>query len=1209
MPKWTDDQNKAIFHHGHDILVSAAAGSGKTTILIERIIEMLKNGENVDNLLVATFTDAAAMEMKDRLVARIKELLTNNELNKDVKEHLQKQIFKIPISNISTLHAFCLSVIQKFYYVIDLDPNFRLISDDTEKSMLQEQAFDNVRNKYYEKNDEDFLKLTENFSDDRSDDGLVDIVFKLYDFAITNAKTDEWLDNLSSMYKLSSPFNQTDFYQKKFIPQFFESLDQVISMAQGAIKSALDDELGSLYIKSFKEMIDQIEQIKKDAMSESFDQLKENFTKVKFTSVPRVSKKQKEGMDLTVFDFVRGVKDDINKNLKDGLTNEYFIQNEADTIQTMNDSAAIIDKLVEVEHRFMKEFLKIKLANHSLDFNDLEHQAVQILSSSVDDKKVALDYYQNRFHEIMIDEYQDVNAMQENIIQLLSNDDNHIFMVGDIKQSIYGFRQAAPYIFAQKYDQFQKDDNPNELINLSMNFRSSGSVDTFVNDIFKRIFDRSIGDIDYDKNSQLIKGTNFPDEADTRSELYILTKDENVNQVTKRQSQIEFAAKRIKKLMDSNFQVYDNKHQEFRDLKYSDIAILSRTKGNNTDLISYFAKAEIPLMVTDAQNYFQTTELQIMMSMLQIVDNPRQDIPLVAVLRSPIVGLNEEELAQIRLADKGDDYYTAMKLYVEADNSDLKLVDRIKAFFVQLETYRDFANKNSIARLIWKIYQETGILEYVSGMPGGKQRAANLHALYQRANSYEETNFKGLHEFIDFIQRMEKMDKDLSQPNSIEVVDDTVKVMTVHASKGLEFPIVIFLDLSHGFNKQDYVGGTLYDVDLGIGITLLDYDSRIAVPTIQRSLISTKKKIATVSEEMRLLYVALTRAKQKLIMIGFEKDTDKMFTKWDSTVVQDSGVIDEASRLNAGTYQNLIGMSTLSDKDRDLAKGENHFENNNSNVELQIIEENDEKKVPTSNKVIQIATEQPSKLFRDTVDNILNFKYQHQEAVNTTAYQSVSEIKGLFADPDDDQMATDLLSDNGKYLQDSFAKPKFLAETKSVSSAEVGSATHLLLQKVNIEQTPTLEVFEKLLEDSVTDGTIEENVAKKIDLQSLANLYQSELGRSIVEHQATVSREFPFSVLMPAKKLFKNTGKSDSSDDKILVHGIIDGVIELEDGIVLFDYKTDNVNDQNLDQTIEKYSGQLNLYAQAISVIRHKPVKEKYLYFLKINRAVNLIKK
>lgn len=1207
MPKWTDDQNKAIFHHGHDILVSAAAGSGKTTILIERIIEMLKNGENVDNLLVATFTDAAAMEMKDRLVARIKELLNDKELNKEVRSHLQKQIFKIPIANISTLHAFCLSVIQKFYYVIDLDPNFRLISDDTEKSMLQEQAFDNVRNKYYEKNDEEFLKLTENFSDDRSDDGLVDVIFKLYDFAITNAKTDEWLDGLSSMYKLKSPFNKTDFYQQQFLPQFSKSLEQIISMAQGAINSALDDELGSLYIQSFQEMIEQVKQIEDDAYSESFDQLKENFTKLKFTSVPRVLKKQKEGMDLTIFDFVRSVKDDINKKIKDDLTNDYFIQNETDTLQTMNDSALIIDKLVEVEHRFMKEFTKIKLASHALDFNDLEHQAVQILSASVDDKPVALDYYQHRFHEIMIDEYQDVNAMQENIIQLLSNDGNHIFMVGDIKQSIYGFRQAAPYIFAHKYDDFQKEDNPNELINLSMNFRSSGSVDTFVNEIFKKIFDRSIGDIDYDKNSQLIEGTSFPAEADTKNELYVLSKQDDVNQVTKRQSQIEFAAKRIKELMDSKFQVYDNKHDEFRDLKYSDIAILSRTKGNNTDLISYFSKAEIPLMVTDAQNYFQTTELQIMMSMLQIVDNPRQDIPLVAVLRSPIVGLNEEELAQIRLADKGDDYYTAMKMYVEAEDSDDKLVDTIKAFFVQLETYRDFANKNSIARLIWKIYQETGILEYVSGMPGGKQRAANLHALYQRANGYEETNFKGLHSFIDFIQRMEKMNKDLSQPNSIEVVDDTVKVMTVHASKGLEFPIVIFLDLSHGFNKQDYIGSTLYDVDLGVGVTLLNVDSRITVPTIQRSLIATKKKTATVSEEMRLLYVALTRAKQKLIMIGFDKDTEKMFNRWDSTVVQDNGVIDEASRLNAGTYQNLIGMSTLSDRDRAIS-GDDCFDNDEAHVELHVIEESDEQKAPTNNKVIQIATERPSKLFRDTVDNILNFKYQHQEAVNTTAYQSVSEIKGLFADPDDDQMADDLLSDSGKYIQDSFAKPKFLAETKSVSAAEVGSATHLLLQKVDLDQTPTIETFEKLLADSVADGTIEENVGKKIDLQSLANLYQSDLGKLIVAHQDTVLREFPFSVLMPAKRLFKKTGKSDSSDDKILVHGIIDGVIELEDGIVLFDYKTDNVNEQNLDQTIEKYSGQLNLYAQAISVIRHKPVKEKYLYFLKINQAVNLIK-
>ncbi|APX72809.1 helicase-exonuclease AddAB subunit AddA [Companilactobacillus allii] len=1205
MPEWTNDQKKAIFHSGHDILVSAAAGSGKTTILIERIVEMLKQNKSIDNLLVATFTDAAAKEMKDRLVARIKEIINDEEIDHELKRHLQEQIFKIPSANISTLHAFCLSIIKKFYYVIDLDPNFRLLSDDTERSMIQEQAFDNVRNYYYEKDDEDFLNLTENFSNDRSDDGLVEVVFNLYNFAITNSKTDEWLDGLSSNYRVNKPFSESKFYQNYFIPQLSKSLQQIIDESKGAINIANDDQLAVNYVVVFKDLIEQLTNIELNINKVSYDELRQSILDIKLKRAKAIKKADKEGVDTDILESVKATRGLISKQLTTDLINDFFLQNEDGTIETMNLSVKLIEKLVEVEHRFMKEFSKLKLDNHSLDFNDLEHKAVLILTSSVDDKKVALNYYQNKFSEIMIDEYQDVNAMQEDIIQLLSNDDNHIFMVGDIKQSIYGFRQAAPYIFAQKYAEFQKDENPNELINLSMNFRSSGSVDDFINAIFMKIFDKSIGDIDYDDNSKLIEGTNFSKDVDSNNEMYIVSRDKNVNAVTKRQSQIEFAATRIKELVDSKFQIFDNKHQTTRDIKYSDIAILSRTKNNNTDLISYFAKAEIPLMVTDAQNYFQTTELQIMMSMLQIVDNPRQDIPLVAVLRSPIVGLNEEDLAEIRLVDKSDDYLTAMKSYL-VKNTDDNLKNKIKTFFIQLETYRDFANKSSIARLIWKIYQETGLLEYVSGMPGGKQRSANLHALYQRASSYEETNLKGLHQFIDFIQRMEKMNKDLAQPNSVEAVDDTVKVMTVHASKGLEFPVVLFLDVSHGFNTSDYIGDTLFDVDLGMGVTVLDTNSRIAIHSMQRSLIAAKKKVSTISEEMRLLYVALTRAKQKIIMIGFEKDPEKLMNSWDQATVQENGVLDEASRLSSKNYQNLVGMSVLDYRDR--VNNDSKYVNESAHVTLEIMNEESNSIESVKSDIESSAPQEVSKKFKDTVNKLINFNYKYQESVETTAYQSVSDIKGLFADPDDDNMGDDLLSENGKYIKESFSKPKFLNDTNKVSSAEVGSATHLLLQKINIESIPNEQAFKTLLDTSIAEGTISDQVAKRIDLNSLVKFYQSDLGEIILKNHDDVSREFPFSVLMPAKMLFKNSRNSDYDDERILVHGIIDVVIELEDSIILFDYKTDNVNSKSIHQAIDNYSGQLNLYAQAISAIRHKPVKEKYLYFLKINQAVNLSK-
>ena len=1221
MPEWTENQKKAIFHHGHDILVSAAAGSGKTTILVERIIELLKNNENVDNLLVATFTDPAAAEMKERLIKRIKESVTQDELDPAQKQHMQSQIYKVAVSNISTLHAFCLSVIKKYYYVIDLDPSFRLLSDETERTLLEEQAFDNVRNKYYQKDDTDFIDLTENFSNDKSDDGLSDTIYQLYNFAITNAQTDQWLDNLMKSYQVDQSITDSAFYQKKVKPQLLRDLDNIIDETNSLSDIAADDILSQNYVQPLKEGAKVLSNIKESIINgTAFDDIREELAKFKFPRAKAVDKETKMlSDDDSISKSVASQKTDLKKQVDEQLYNSYFVQNESDTIETIKRSQVIVSKLVEVERAFIKEYDHLKNDNHALDFNDLEHLAVKILNSEVDGQKIALDYYQNRFHEIMIDEYQDVNAMQENIIQLLSNENNHLFMVGDIKQSIYGFRQAAPYIFTGKYQRFQKEDDPNELIQLSKNFRSSVGVDDFVNQIFKKILDRNVGDIDYDDSVKLIPGTNFPEEADTRNEIDILTDqkivddtqpaenidlDESKN-IDKRVSKIEFVADRIKQLMDDNYQVFDAKKNQFRDLKYSDIAILMRNKNSNTDLISYFSKAEIPVMVTDAQNYFQTTELQIVMSMLKIIDNPRQDVPLVAVLRSPIVGLNEEELAQIRLADRTQDYYAAILAYIKADNTDL--ATKLASFLERLEGYRDFANKNSLVKLIWKIYQETGILEYVSGMPGGKQRSANLHALYQRANSYEKNNFMGLHKFINFIQRMQDMDRDLSQPNSIETTDDTVKVMTIHASKGLEFPIVILLNIDDNFNNKDYTSDTLYGVHTGIGISVLNQVSRANVRNIQRSLISDQKQVAGVSEEMRLLYVALTRAKQKLVLVGFNKEPTKMLSNWEHVRTNQQGVINEGARINAHSYQNLIGMSIIPDPWTKNNKERDQFSNQKSQMDLNLINLNATEISGSKTKTQQAEEVPTSPIFRDNVDNILDFQYTHQDAVNTTAYQSVSEIKGLFSDPDDDEMArADIINDSGRYFSNQFKKPSFLVETKKVSATDIGSATHLVLQKVPIEQMPTEDIFTDLIKQLVESNVLKKEIAQKIDITSLINFYQSKLGKAIVENSTKVEREFPFSVLMPAEKLFNSTKDSSTSDDKILVHGIIDGVIELEKGIIVFDYKTDNVNSQNLQEKIKTYSGQLNLYAKAISLIKEKPVIEKYLYFLKVNQIEKL---
>ncbi|WP_099974795.1 helicase-exonuclease AddAB subunit AddA [Lactobacillus terrae] len=1197
MPKWTEDQEKAIYHTGHDILVSAAAGSGKTTILIERIVELLKNGSSIDSLLVSTFTKAAANEMKERLEVRLKELTREPELNPDLKKHLQSQIYKIPMANISTLHSFFNTIIEKFYYVINLDPSLQLITDDTQIQMLKDQAIENVFSDYYEKDDSDFLNVVDNFSNDRSDEGLITLIDQLYNFAITNTDTEKWLNSLSSFYNLEDPFETSDFYKYTLIPNLKLNISSLIDELTEIYYLSQEDLLSSAYTEAVSSALNDLKQVYSEIEEKSFDEIRDYFQNFKMASAKRISKEDKEGEDPTL---VEALKEQI-KSWKDSLkkiSENYFSMDAKLLTSVSNSSANIIAKLVEIEIKFINEYKSLKLANDLMDFNDLEHYAYDILNTEIDGENIAQDYYQNKFSEIMLDEYQDVNAMQENIIQKIKTESNHLFMVGDIKQSIYGFRQAAPYIFAQKYRDFQKDDNDSELIQLSMNFRSAVDVDNFVNTIFERIMDEKIGEINYDNDAKLVPGTSFPEDTDTKNEFYLINNDENSD---KRQDQIDFTISKIQKMISDKFEIYDTKLKEKRPIKYSDIVILARNKSMNTDMVSSFAKADIPLLVTASENYFQTTELQILVSFLKIIDNPIQDIPLVAVLRSPIVKLGERQLAEIRLASKGTNFYNAVKSYVE--KNDDELANNLNNFLNLLDNYREYSNKNSITQLIWKIYKETGILDYISGMPGGKQRAANLNALYQRANSYEKNRSRGLHDFITYIEKLEQNDKDLAQPSSIDNEDNTVKVMTIHGSKGLEFPVVFFVGLGSKFNNRDVISANILDTQLGIGIDYTDQQKHVKYKNIQKVIISNKKNISSISEEMRLLYVALTRAKQKLIMVGSDKTPETILNKWDSASANDNGLISVASRLNSRTFQDLIGISTLQSK-QIKNYDENTFYNSNCALTFELIFEKNFASAKQVSNIVESSFELTN-LFKTTVQNILNFDYSYQSAVNTTAYQSVSEIKRVFSDPDEDSMLyLEQGSQSNRIVQNSFDKPNFLKTTESVSPAQVGSATHLILQKINIKHKPTTQDFNELVNRLIQNQTFTKEIAQKVDVNALVNMYNSDLGDQIIKNNENVSREYAFSLLIPSDKLFKN---NDDSHDKILVHGIIDGLIEYEDHVVIFDYKTDNIkSEDHQSELIKEYSGQLNLYEIAIQNILNKPVTGKYLYFLNNNNLVNL---
>jgi ATP-dependent helicase/nuclease subunit A len=779
---YTDSQWQAIYDQGTNLLVSASAGSGKTAVLVRRVIEKIKRQQlSLDQLLVVTFTEAAASEMKERIQTALQEAI-NEETDQTLKNHFTRQLTLLPMANISTLHSFCSKVIQRFFYLIDLDPSYRMLTDDTETILLKEDVWDELREKFYEENQEIFYRLTENFSNDRSDSGLEDLILSMYEFARANPNPFEWLEGLVDNYRVESLVD-SDLFKNVIRPQVLETLQEIEQTYQWMITASQGTEdLLKIHELAEKEwaITKRIAQLVTEChLDEAFT----TFEMMKFTAYPSPRKKEVKELYGDVIAECKNYRD----QAKQGLTKikeMYFSVSPEEQVARLLEALPIVEELVRVEKLFIDEYSAKKREKGMLDFNDLEHFTLQILQAEVDGNKPAELYYQKRFAEVLVDEYQDINQLQETILRCLSSDSpGNLFMVGDVKQSIYGFRLADPTLFIEKYHDFAEENGGRRII-LAENFRSRKEVLDFTNLIFTQLMDQKVGQIEYDKQAELINGFSAFPETDTFSpEVLIYQKNGDVPEwiEDKSMGEIFMTASKIRQLIDGKFEIYDKKLKAMRPVRYEDIVMLTPTRSNNLTILEVFKQLGIPLAINDTQNYFQSTELRVMISLLQIIDNPYQDIPLAAVLRSPIVGLQEEELAQIRLVLPQKEYYQAVKKYIE-DNED-SVAEKLELFFSQLNDWREYARREALADLLVKIYNETAYLDYVLGMPAGQQRHANLLALIERAKDYERSSFRGLYQFIRFIEKMQEKDKDLGEPPT-EELQDAVRVMTIHGSKG-----------------------------------------------------------------------------------------------------------------------------------------------------------------------------------------------------------------------------------------------------------------------------------------------------------------------------------------------------------------------------------------------------------------------------------------
>jgi len=1256
--KFTDKQWEAIHDTGKNILVSASAGSGKTTVLVNRLIEKIKNKRtNVDELLVVTFTNAAAREMKERIQQEIQYEI-NAEHDSDLRQHLVSQIPLIGQANISTIHSFCLKVIRRYYYLIDIDPVFRLLTDETEKELMKEDVLEDVLEEKFEeansienKNDL-FLQLAKTYANDRSLDSLKELVLSLYEFSMAHTHPDQWLDHLSDLYEVrDNDLSNSYLYTELIKPQLAFELDHIIYELERASNLANDD---SALEKSTNIVDDEV--VQATALREKLGDLNELYSSIQNISFARwKNPTKKDGEEAKeVAQKMKAIRDS-QKEALINLKEEYFLVSPEQQIKLMANVKPIVKELANVVKQFIHQFNEKKTDQRVLDFNDLEHLTYDILTDENNDPSEASLYYQNLFEEVMIDEYQDVNVLQDELLKLVSKPDSQTgnqFMVGDVKQSIYGFRLAAPRLFKRKYDNFQGD-NKNKLITLPENFRSRDSVLHFTNYLFSQLMDNQLGDVQYEGDVELVNGfKDFPESTGFSTELLIYEKNESDESVDtldefsirdKTEGELKMVSRKIRELIDSGFEIYDKSLKENRPIKYSDIVLLTPTKNNNLEIQDEFKELSIPVVLNDTQNYFRTTEISIIMSVLKIIDNPRQDIPLVAVLRSMIVGLNERELAAIRVQNKKTSYYDVLVEFVDqANNSELK--EKIEKFFESLEKWRKMARRNPLVDLIWTIYIDTGFLDYVGGLASGRQRKANLHALYERASSYEETSFKGLFQFIRFIEKMQKKDKDLAEPNMITDGDDAVRVMTIHASKGLEFPIVFILDMSKKLNTQETSKSYIFDEDYGIGTEYFDLDDRVRYSTWPQKGIQQHKKSMLLSEQMRVLYVALTRAEQKLFLIGSYESQEKALKEWSITREYPERVLSSIERLNSNSFMEWIGKSIIrhsyfDQNDYDLPPVDDvnsklrNIHNSDVNLSVTFMSKDDlstqkgEHKDKDKNDwvselkdgSIDIELDEEIKEAVSKALTRMNKRYSHYAATQTTSFQSVSEIKRLFEEPDDGRMAKLDISNLGRtqqnnqsqvnrYVQDDFEEPKFITkELKQPTNVEIGQATHLVLQSIDFQKPITNETVNLLINDLIKENAFTEQVGKKIDRKAITQFFETSFGSEILTHIDSLNREIPFSLMMEAQDIFHDI---QSDTDHILIHGIIDGFFQGKDGLVLFDYKTDRVSylGENLakQQLIDKYKGQLNLYRQALEEILNEKVENTYILSLDLNCAIEL---
>ncbi|WP_019153305.1 helicase-exonuclease AddAB subunit AddA [Robertmurraya massiliosenegalensis] len=1226
---WTDDQWKAIWASGQDILVAAAAGSGKTAVLVERMINKIISTEDpidVDQLLVVTFTNASAAEMRHRIGEALEKAINANPSSK----HLRKQLSLLNRASISTLHSFCLEVIRKYYYQIDVDPGFR-IADETEAQLLRDEVMEELfEEEYGKKGNEPFFELVDTFSNDRSDVALQDIIREIYDFAQSNPAPSAYLQSMKEMYAVNE---EMTIEELPFVDVLLFDIELQLKGAKDLLESGLQlTKLPGGPAPRAENFIDDIRIVDSllEAKQISWDEL---YLRMQAESFSRAKTCRGDEYDKELLDKGQKLRDKAKKIVQT-VKDELFSRKPASFIRDIKEMAPHIHTLVQLVESFAGRFAEVKKEKGLVDFADLEHLCLQILSDKegkLTPSDAALSY-RNQFKEVFVDEYQDTNMVQEAILQLVTKEGEehgNMFMVGDVKQSIYRFRLAEPNLFLGKYLRFTSDGEGTGLkIDLARNFRSRKEVLDGTNFLFKQLMGKTVGEIDYDEAAELVQGASYPEtehpiewilieqegkddsdaDDDGSSELQF-----DAAELEKSQLEARVMARKIKEMIAERKEIYNGKTKSTRPMMYRDVVILLRSMTWAPQIMEEFKEAGIPIYANLSTGYFEATEVSIMMSLLKIIDNPYQDIPLAAVLRSPIVGLDEEELAQVRIQKKHGSFYEALEFFCQqrAAEATEAIQSKLMPFMEGLLSWRKKARQGALAELIWQLYRDTKFYDFVGGLPGGKQRQANLRALYDRAKQYESTSFRGLFRFLRFIERMTDRGDDLGAARALGEQEDVVRMMTIHSSKGLEFPVVFIAGTARQFNMMDLRKAQMLDKDLGFATKYINAKKRISYPSLPQLAFKRKKKLEMLAEEMRVLYVALTRAKEKLFLLSSVKELDKKLVEWSKELANREWLLKEYDRASAKSYLDWIGPALIRHQDGAVLRDDvsldslvpTEISSHPSSWKIEVWKANDligneEEQTGAKDDLMErVEKGLPVDVqsdWKERIEDQLRWQYEFKSASDHRSKQSVSEMKRQW-EMIDEESGKDLLT----FSKPVFNRPRFMQE-KTITPAERGTAMHMVMQHVNLERAITVDSVSAQLDEMVVKELLTEEQKQVVDVEQIVKFFDSELGMRMLEAHS-LQREVPFSAAFLASTVYSDW---KSGNEPILVQGIIDCVFEDEAGLVLVDYKTDRIHDRykgGFEQAKpileERYRVQLNLYTQALEQIMKKQVVERYLFF------------